>query len=208
MKPGPRPHDLLWGFTPEQLPATAPQWAFTAVAGGEPVVVRRAEGKPGVVAIGIRGRGREERFGTWMALDHVVRSRSPEQLVAAVSSHPIDLPAMTALVWAKPCLDATGLAWGVTGSAGFQLATGIRTLHAESDLDLLIRAPAPLSRSQALVLLNKLDKAPCRLDIQLETPQGGVALREWAQSSSRVLLKRASGACLVTDPWHLAEIAA
>lgn len=85
MKPGPRPHDLLWGFTPEQLPATAPQWAFAAVAGEEPVVVRRAEGKPGVVAVGIRGRGREERFGTWMALEHVIRSRSPEQLVAADS---------------------------------------------------------------------------------------------------------------------------
>ncbi|GGM15672.1 malonate decarboxylase holo-ACP synthase [Pseudomonas asuensis] len=208
MKPVPRPHDLLWGFIPEQLPTTAPQWAFAAVASGEPVVVRRAEGKPGVVAVGIRGHGREERFGTWMALDRIVRSLSPEQLVSAIKSYPADLPALKALIWAKPCLDATGLVWGVTGSAGFQLATGIRTLHADSDLDLLMRAPAPLSRSQALALLNKLDKAPCRLDIQLETPQGGIALREWAQSSHRVLLKRASGACLVTDPWHLVEIAA
>jgi phosphoribosyl-dephospho-CoA transferase len=36
--------------------------------------------------------------------------------------------------------------WGVTGSTGYALATGIPVIHADSDLDLLvIRAPEPLS---------------------------------------------------------------
>jgi len=46
------------------------------------------------------------------------------------------------------------------------------------------------------------------VDMQLQTSFGAVALREWAGSSSRVLLKNATGACLVTDPWTLQEQAA
>jgi hypothetical protein len=35
--------------------------------------------------------------------------------------------------------------WGITGSTGYALATGIPVIHADSDLDLLIRAPQPIS---------------------------------------------------------------
>jgi phosphoribosyl-dephospho-CoA transferase len=44
--------------------------------------------------------------------------------------------------------------------------------------------------------------------MQLQTPFGAVALREWAGSSNRVLLKNASQACLVLDPWNPQEQAA
>jgi hypothetical protein len=42
--------------------------------------------------------------------------------------------------------------------------------------------------------LAALDSAACAVDLQLQTPFGAVALREWAGSSRRVLLKTASGA--------------
>ncbi|MEX5452706.1 phosphoribosyl-dephospho-CoA transferase, partial [Stutzerimonas stutzeri] len=48
----PRPHDLLWGMRPEQLPADAPAWAVAVLAAGQPVVVRRAVVAPGQVAVG------------------------------------------------------------------------------------------------------------------------------------------------------------
>ena len=47
-----------------------------------------------------------------------------------------------------------------------------------------------------------LDKAVCAVDLQLQTPFGAVALREWAGASRRVLLKTVSGAHLVIDPWQ------
>jgi phosphoribosyl-dephospho-CoA transferase len=94
------------------------------------------------------------------------------------------------------------LTWGVTGSAGFELATGIEALHAMSDLDLILRTPKPLGRDAARELLATLDKAVCAVDMQLQTPFGAVALREWAGASPRVLLKTARGAHLVTDPWQ------
>ena len=90
----------------------------------------------------------------------------------------------------------------MTGSAGFELATGIEALHAQSDLDLLLRTPERLGRGDAEDLLAILDTAPCAVDLQLQTPYGAVALREWAGPSQRVLLKNASGAHLVVDPWQ------
>jgi phosphoribosyl-dephospho-CoA transferase len=47
-----------------------------------------------------------------------------------------------------------------------------------------------------------LDSTACAVDLQLQTPFGAVALREWAGSSRRVLLKTARGAHLVIDPWQ------
>ena len=90
----------------------------------------------------------------------------------------------------------------MTGSAGFELATGIEALHAQSDLDLLLRTPERLDRGDAEGLLAILNTAPCAVDLQLQTPYGAVALREWAGPARRVLLKNASGAHLVSDPWQ------
>ena len=54
-------HDLLWGMTPAHLPADAPAWVLAVIGAGQPVVVRRALAEPGYVAVGVRGRLREQR---------------------------------------------------------------------------------------------------------------------------------------------------
>ena len=50
-------------------------------------------------------------------------------------------------------------------------------------------------------LLQLLEGRACRVDLQLETPLGGVALGEWAGGAARVLVKTAEGPRLVSDPW-------
>jgi phosphoribosyl-dephospho-CoA transferase len=191
-------HDLLWGMTPAHLPADAPAWAVDAICAGHPVVVRRALAEAGQVAIGVRGCLREQRFAAVMPMAAVRRRVVPEALRAVISTR--DLPALQALQQVRPVLGQAS--WGVSGSAGFELASGIEALHAMSDLDLILRAPEPLDRNQARALLVRLDKAVCSVDLQLQTPFGAVALREWAGPSRRVLLKTASGAHLVLDPWQ------
>ncbi|MHA4978334.1 malonate decarboxylase holo-ACP synthase [Pseudomonas extremorientalis] len=188
-------HDLLWGMTPAHLPADAPAWAKDAVG---TVVVRRAIVAPGFVAVGVRGRLREQRFAALMPMAAVQWRVAPEALRDVVSTR--DLPALQALDQLRPVL--APLSWGVTGSAGFELATGIEALHAQSDLDLILRTPEPLDRNDARDLLATLDEVTCAVDLQLQTPFGAVALREWAGPSRRVLLKTANGAHLVTDPWQ------
>lgn len=191
-------HDLLWGMTPAHLPADAPAWAVDAISAGHPVVVRRAIAELGYVAVGVRGRLREQRFAADMPLAAVQRRVAPEALRDVVSSR--DLPALQALAQLRSVLEQE--TWGVSGSAGFELATGIEALHARSDLDLILRTPKRLERADAEDLLAILDATVCPVDLQLQTPFGAVALREWAGGSRRVLLKTASGAQLVLDPWQ------
>ncbi|WP_313628992.1 malonate decarboxylase holo-ACP synthase [Pseudomonas sp.] len=191
-------HDLLWGMTPAPLPADAPAWGLEALGAGHPVVVRRAIAAPGYVAVGVRGRLREQRFAAEMPLAAVQRRVAPEALRDVVSSR--DLPALQALAQLRSVL--VQQTWGVSGSAGFELATGIEALHARSDLDLILRTPKRLERAYADDLLAILDATVCPVDLQLQTPFGAVALREWASGSRRVLLKTDRGAHLVLDPWQ------
>lgn len=193
-------HDLLWGMTPECLPADAPGWAAECLGLGQPVVVRRALTLPGHVAVGVRGRSREQRYATSMPVAAIQRQVRPEALCHVASRR--DLPALRALTRLRPLLDDSGWAWGVAGSVGFELATGIEALHERSDLDLILRTPCALDRLQAKALLARLDASVCAVDMQLQTPCGAVALREWAGSSRRVLLKDDVQARLVSDPWQ------
>jgi len=202
----PLAHDLLWGMTPAQLPADAPQWAVDSLAAGQPVVVRRALSAEGLIAVGVRGLLREQRLAAFMRVDSIVRRVSPEALRHVDS--PRDLPVMQALRHLRPMLDDCGWVWGVSGSVGFELASGFAAMHAASDLDLILRAPQPITRQQARQLVAFFDRAACRVDMQLQSPFGAVALREWASASARVLLKNAQQAQLVVDPWQPQEQAA
>ncbi|HCJ28745.1 MAG TPA: phosphoribosyl-dephospho-CoA transferase [Pseudomonas sp.] len=195
----PRPHDLLWGMRPEQLPVDAPAWALAVLAAGQPVVMRRARVAPGLVAVGLRGATRAQRLAAVMPFEAIRHRLAPEQLVERRARE--ELPVFRALAGLGPLLNGLGHIWGVTGSAGFQLATGLRAAHPDSDLDLLLRAERPLPRSEARSLLQLLEGRDCRIDLQLETPLGGVALREWAGSAARVLAKTEDGPRLVDDPW-------
>jgi phosphoribosyl-dephospho-CoA transferase len=200
------PHDLLWGCRAEQLPVDAPAWVAAALAAGQPVVVRRAVLADGYVAIGVRGARREQRYGAQMQAADITRRVSPEALTHLDGHH--DWPALRALRQLRPMLDASGWAWGVSGSAGFELASGVPALHADSDLDLILRAPLALERGEAQALLVLLDQTECPVDLQVQTPHGAVALREWARAAGKVLLKSSSGALLVRDPWNPLEWAA
>jgi phosphoribosyl-dephospho-CoA transferase len=203
-----QPHDLLWGMSVAALPADAQAWVVEVIGLGHPVVVRRARVADGFVAVGVRGRSRDQRYATVMKLGSITRRIRPEELVGAVEEKAADWPALHALTQIRPMMDALGLPWGVAGSVGFELASGVPVLHQDSDLDLILRASEFFSRQQAAELVEALDGAACRIDLQLQTPAGAVALREWAGSAHQVLLKADDAARLVTNPWSSQECAA
>ena len=205
-----RPHDLL------RLQRLAtfddePAWVRDAFARAPYAVVRRALAVDGYVAIGMRGVERAQRYGAWTQASDIVSAVPPEALVQvrplAARAALAPFVALADLVASQH--DATAplsrFVWGPTGSAGFELATQAPAVTGTSDLDLLIRTPEPLSQALACDLLEQLQTLAqhigIRVDAQLETPAGGVALAEWAARKARVMVRHAKGPQLVADPW-------
>ncbi|HRP22616.1 MAG TPA: malonate decarboxylase holo-ACP synthase [Thauera sp.] len=198
-----RAHDLLWlRTTAIAAGAPLPDWAEAAW----PVVVRRAEpGRQGLVAVGLRGRARNQRHAAWVALAQVMRRCTPEALARErgwARCPGSGLACLDALARIAPMLDAAGLTWGPTGGVGFALASGAAVLHQGSDLDLLVRAPRPFAERELGLLRTLRSHAGCRLDVQIDTGCGGFALDEWLAGRRTVLLKTANGPRLVSDPWQ------
>ncbi|AOA57823.1 malonate decarboxylase holo-ACP synthase [Acinetobacter larvae] len=195
-----KPHDLLWGFTVDMLSADAPEWVGSVVAQALPVVVRRDLCATERIAVGIRGAQRWQRYATDMPMKAVSCCIQPEQLTT------VDLMQFPHLNQALSRVqsvmqDHAIRQWGYTGSVGYELATHLACVHQASDIDLIIRCDQALSQSFAQQLLQDFTDAQLNVDIQLQTPLGAIALKEWASKRAKVLLKRQDSAVLVSNPW-------
>ena len=200
-----RPHDLIWLNARDALEDVTESWVDTVWHSGLPVVVRRDVDAQGRIPVGVRGMKRDQRAAGWVKAGAVVRVCSPESLVDPLAllrspfiSQP---PVQVALLLAQQAWPWT---WGITGSTGYALATGIPVIHADSDLDLLIRAPLPISPDALTTWQSRLSRALCRADTQVDTPEGGFALAEWLRDG-KTLLKTRRGPRLVADPWRREE---
>lgn len=198
-----RPHDLLWLSDPAALEGVNEDWVAGQWRAALPVVVRRDVERDGCVPVGVRGMRRDQRAAGWVNTASVKRVVSPE----ALSSR--DLLLRSPFVSMPPVQGAIQLAsrswawrWGITGSAGYALATEVPVMHAASDLDLLIRCPQPIAKEALAEWQSLTDKLLCRADTQIETPCGAFALAEWLREK-HVLLKTNQGPRLVADPWQL-----
>lgn len=197
----PRPHDLLWLRADSALLSVNEAWVSQHWHPGLPVVVRRDVTTAQGIPVGVRGERREQRAAARVRGADILRVITPEMLAdrACLLASPF--------VACRPVQAALALGesdwpwrWGVTGSTGYALATGIAVLHADSDLDLTLRAPQPLARDLLQQWQAQTDTLPCRVDTQVETPSGAFALSEWLREE-RVLLKTATGPVLTASPW-------
>ncbi len=202
------PHDLLWINNADALSAALPlpAWATPDWLLSAPVVVRRERTGDGQrLPVGLRGMARNQRFKAYLNARAVARCIKPETLAASAAWRQQRLgqfPALAALDALAPALNAIGLAWGPTGSVGFALASGLPVLRPGSDLDLVLRAPRPLTQEQVAALLAVISSDICQIDLQVETSGGGFALAEWASGQRQVLLKTDGGPVLTDDPWR------
>jgi phosphoribosyl-dephospho-CoA transferase len=208
----PQPHDLIWLRDPAAFVANGalPDWADTDWLAQAPVVVRRDCRAGGRIPVGLRGRQRAQRHAAWIDANQCASVISPFEIAGQGfwRLHPRrdEIPALHALDRVAAQLGTLHLPWGVTGAVGFTLASGIDVLHAESDIDLLITAPEPLTQGVMEEMNALLDTPEVRLDIQIATPHGAFALRERlrkrGRATGRVLLKTDAGPILCDDPWQ------
>ncbi|WP_337012298.1 malonate decarboxylase holo-ACP synthase [Pantoea sp. AS142] len=197
----PGPHDLLWLRNSSALTRIKASWVRQFWHPDLPVVVRRDHRESGLIPIGVRGERREQRAAGWIDPAEIMRVVTPEML--AERTRLLDSPfSAYAPVSAAIALNDTAWTWcwGITGSTGYALATQQPTLHAASDLDLVIRAPQPLARDALQQWQKQTDTLGCRVDTQIETPSGAFALNEWLREG-RVLLKTDTGPILTASPW-------
>lgn len=201
------PHDLLLldrveSFLPQD---ELPSWLLEVLAETRVVVVRRGLRQNNLIPVGVRGRTRAQRCAGYLDPTHILESITPEDLVRErsweKSSRRDEIAAIRSLSRLHQLWEQFHLSWGPTGSVGFELATGAPVARAGSDLDLRILAPEPIPVAPLKEMLALAESREHRVDIQIETPQGSVALMEYVSGSARMLLKTNRGSILVRDPW-------
>jgi phosphoribosyl-dephospho-CoA transferase len=195
-------HDRMNVDSPEER---SPLWVEHSLQEAPFVVVRRAKSFAGIIPVGVRGSLRNQRFAAFLAPVSIRRRITPEQLSATrgrlSKARTEEIPGLKVLAVIEEQLASFPLAYGPTGSIGFELASGLPTATSASDLDLLIRAPEhlPIQLAQELVLI--FSGHSCRVDAELETPRGAVSLTEYASGQRPLLLKQGAGPILVDDAW-------
>jgi len=132
--------------------------------------------------------------------DDVCEVVAPEDLSHVVPVAGSVLAAACTLHTVRPLLDGTGLPWGPTGSVGFELATAVPTATSKSDLDLLVRVLRGSSEAlpRLAALHRELRSLVVRVDCQIETSTGAVALAELVGEQSDIMVRTADGPRLVS----------
>ncbi len=202
------PNDLLRLETEDAFvsdTSSEHSWVREVLAETRTVVVRRGASTVRQIPVGVRGRSRSHRCAGFVPAQTVLETITPAHIVdkRLWRSHPRreKIPAIRHLESILSAWEPFGIIWGPTGSVGFELATGAPVASQESDLDISIRSEERISKELAWKLLSTVKSAELRLDIQIETPRGAVALVEYASQTSRILLRNNRGSLLVNDPW-------
>jgi phosphoribosyl-dephospho-CoA transferase len=197
------PHDVLKiegsqdliSFTPE------PEWVKHSLIRAPFVVVRRVSEMNGLVPVGVRGEERNQRFGTFLPYDKIRKQITPEQLVMEKAwqhnERTQHIDALSLLPNIDYIFSKYKLLWGPIGSVGFELASGVPTAKPTSDLDVVIRARKMLSIKTAQQITKELSAISVRVDVQIETPKGAIALVEYAHGKHSILLRTEIGPFLI-----------
>ena len=173
-----------------------PTWATEFVEKVPYVVVKRGEEKTGMVPIGIRGTTRQQRFGCYMRQDNILQIYKPYELIECESNCSIwnEVAQLLAIIFETY---SDRIAYGPTGSVGFELASGYEATTNSSDLDLFIQPIQPLEIEVSKKILEQLLEINAKMDVTLETPIGYVALEEYCNGQAPYLVKTNKGELLV-----------
>jgi phosphoribosyl-dephospho-CoA transferase len=193
------PHDLIKIVKEEDLSTDLPlpAWVSGSLTLAPFVVVRRSNVTEVKIPVGVRGPERGQRLPAWLSEKKAVAVITPYSLMGSANWNRVDNPGAPAAIRSlrriTPLLQSTGYRWGPTGSVGFELATNTTTVKEDSDLDILIDFPEFVPILSATRLMMDLQRRTLvRVDVQLNTPQGSLALDEYI-NAVRVLVKRNSG---------------
>ena len=171
------------------------------------VVARRGRIADGLIPVGVRGAQRHERCAGFTGLSDVLEARRPDQLrLMLAEDSRRTLQAFRSLSYLESHLAGLDLTWGPGGSVGYELASAMPAVHADSDLDFILSAPQKLDITEAQDLWRMIRSAPGKVDALVETPLCGFFLEEFVTASPRkILLRTSDGRILGSNPWNLLD---
>jgi phosphoribosyl-dephospho-CoA transferase len=171
------------------------------------VVVRRGRISDGLIPVGVRGTQRHERCAGFTRLSEVLEVRRPDQLRLTLADNARRaLQAFRTLSYLESHLVRLDMSWGPGGSVGYELASGIPVVRADSDLDFILFAPRKLEITEAQDLWRMINSAPGKVDALVETPFCAFSLQEFATTSPRkTLLRTSDSRILGSNPWNLSS---
>ncbi|WP_458114886.1 malonate decarboxylase holo-ACP synthase [Enterococcus faecium] len=192
-------HDIVV-FDKKEIKKELPEWLKLSqqVYG----VVRRAEpADRGVLPIGLRGTARNQRLALEIPSDSVQKVIYPWTIIDRESFREKEVapfPVYQQFHAARNIL--SGCKWGIGGSLGFELSTGIPAVKETSDFDLLLYADSPIE-----LPIQAIQSHPAffeQFDTQVITSKGGFSLKEYLRTpEKKLLLKTTTGPKLTEEIW-------
>ncbi|MDY4065875.1 MAG: malonate decarboxylase holo-ACP synthase [Ligilactobacillus agilis] len=178
-----------------------PAWVEKIVNKKAVAVIRRGESE-NKIPVGIRGKTKAQKFGTF------IRSQNVKCLLKSTDVLQMEFPKNTntrywqILAQVREYLGKHGLNWEISGSAAYELVTQIPTVTTNSDIDLIALKQEKLSRVAATSLLRDLNSFGIHADVQIIRGTAGFSLEEYVQNRGRkILIKSNHGPYLSLNPW-------
>lgn len=185
-------------------------WVQDSIKLAPYVVIRRAPIIKNKIPVGIRGNDRSKRVAAEVLCENIIKIITPEELsqkkLWRENKHIRGTKMFQVLEEVDKILGSYNIAWGPTGSAGFELSTGIETITDTSDLDIIARAPEILPMDIAKNIVKELSELPIKTDVQIEVPNGSISLEEYARYNKSLMLRTINGPRLVKNPWSYDEM--
>ncbi|EPH97701.1 malonate decarboxylase holo-[acyl-carrier-protein] synthase [Enterococcus faecalis 13-SD-W-01] len=192
-------HDIVL-FDKKEIKEELPEWLKLSqqVYG----VVRRSEpSDPAFLPIGLRGSARNQRFALEILSDSIQKVIHPWTIIDQESFREKEIASFPAYQQFHAARDIlSGYKWGVGGSLGFELASGIQAVKETSDFDLLLYADSPAGLPlQAIQSHSDFFE---QFDTQVITSKGGFSLKEYLRTpEKKILLKTTTGPKLTKEIW-------
>ncbi|WP_412989405.1 malonate decarboxylase holo-ACP synthase [Pediococcus siamensis] len=202
------PHDLIRLHDVTELKdyKQLPDWAQQSLKQAPVVVVRRGPITADGIPVGIRGAQKAERAAALLAVRNDYEIVHPKDLVRSqkwqlVAQNRQQLPVFRALKLIFPVL--APYEWGIGGSCGYELVTGVPMVNNASDLDVIVTHFPEMTVQEANGLLQNLNQFDVHVDLQVTQGQNGFSLEEYANHRSEtILVKTVEGPQLVSNPWQ------
>lgn len=169
-------HDILFLYSNEAIEIfeKKPAWLLTDKMADRLAVVRRLKGTDEKAAIGFRGADRSKRLAAFTPIQNiksVIRPTDVLQLLPA-KSHQESINLLKNIL--------QDFEWGIGGSVGFTMATGISVCHEQSDIDVIIYLNSISEVTKVAALKPVLAQCINKLDIQMEIRNlGGIILEDY-----------------------------